>query len=430
MKKTYIILITILILFTGCSKTNEQNDVKINTQSWSKNANADIEKRNRDLKKILDNLYLNYRFNNGDYSLDITLEEFEEYKEELRIKIPSIKSDIEFYCELKKLISKLNDGHTTLSFNYDVLGNELNLLPIELSKIENMWILTGVYKEYEKYLGYELISINNIPIKDVYNMFLDFISYENLFWVDCRFPSYVIMADILEYMNIINSSEDKINLTLKNVHNEEIVEFNFAPIKFINYSMDKFTYIIPKEELKKSNYNSYEFTEDVYMIELNYCRVNNNYSIDDFQNKVVSDIKDNKYKKIIIDLRYNLGGLSNTFEYLIDELKKLQLSYKFDVYTLIGNSTFSSGVATAVYINNNLINTFYGSPTGGKPNSYGFATYKELESPFYLYSTYIYYRCTPYDDMMTLHPDITVEQTYEDYINKIDTVVKAVLARE
>lgn len=432
MKKVYIFILIILMFFTGCSKTNVHNNLDKNTYTQSDETNEDIEKRYRDLETVWDNLNLKYRFENEYSSPDITFEEFESYKEELKARIPSIKSDMEFYCELKILISKLQDGHLDISFDYDTLKDELNFLPMELRKLEDMWILTGVYKEYEKYLGYELISINDRPIEDVYNMFLDIISYENLYWVDVRFPLYVTMIDILDYLDIVNNGEDEVKLTLRDVENDKIVETDFMTVKVMDYyKMDNYTYIVSIEErMVSTNYDSYDLTEDVYMIELRSCRKDSNYNIIDFQNKVIADIKEKKHKKVIIDLRYNEGGLSGTFEMLINELGRLQESQKFDSYTLIGNDTFSSGVATAAHINNKLINTLYGSPTGGKPNSYGATEYKELESPFKLYKTYMYYRCTPYDDMMTLYPDITVEQTYEDYKNKVDTVVEEVLLRK
>jgi len=433
MKKIHIILIIISILFIGCSKSYEHNNAAENTTavSQSDKINENIEKRYRDLETVWDNLRLNYRYNNERYPMDITREELEMCKQELKNKIPYMKSDVEFYCELQNLVAKLKDGHTKLTFkDTEIIGETVYRIPIEIGKIDNSWILTGVYKNYQEYLGYELLAINDMPIEEVYNNFLDYMSYENKYWADYIFPDDVIITNVLEYLNIINDCESDIKLLIKNYYDEEPIEVNFDAIKSKDYVMEKFVYVIPKEELRKKYYNSYELNKDAYLVELNKCRIHEKYDINEFKDKVITDIKENKYRKIIIDLRFNTGGIPNTFEDLIDELKKLQISDRFDVYILIGNTTYSAAVYTAVYINSNLRCTFYGSPTGGKPDTYGAVTSKDLETPFVLSYTYIYLKFISYDDMMAFYPDITVVQTYEDYINKVDTVLEAVLLRK
>ncbi|NLY85087.1 MAG: hypothetical protein GX077_01880 [Tissierellia bacterium] len=61
----------------------------------------------------------------------------------------------------------------------------------------------------------------------------------------------------------------------------------------------------------------------------------------EFVNIVKKEIKKGKCKAVIIDLRYNTGGNSRIFEPMISELKQLKKNFGFDVYTIIGENTFS-----------------------------------------------------------------------------------------
>lgn len=136
----------------------------------------------------------------------------------------------------------------------------------------------------------------------------------------------------------------------------------------------QFSYLVqhntPKTVLR-GYYSAMEINKNAYYIQYNSCQEAPDLPMKEFISFVSEVIKENYYKKVIIDLRYNSGGNSSIFEPMISELSKLQKKKDFTVYTIIGRNTFSSAIINAIQIDDKLNNVFVGTPTGGNVNGYG-----------------------------------------------------------
>ena len=128
-------------------------------------------------------------------------------------------------------------------------------------------------------------------------------------------------------------------------------------------------------------------------------------------------------RKIIIDLRYNGGGNSEIIRPLIDGLKEIKRSDDIAIYVLIGEQTFSSAILNAEMLKDQLGAVLAGNPTGGSASHYG-----EVITDALPYSGIPFQYSTKYFRNKIkgpIIPDIMIEENIDDYVNGIDSALKA-----
>ena len=158
------------------------------------------------------------------------------------------------------------------------------------------------------------------------------------------------------------------------------------------------------------------------------CAEDPEHPMADFVQEVEQAIADGSYTKVCVDLRYNGGGNSAVLEPLIDSLAALREEKGFDLYALIGESTFSSAVMNAAQLKTRAGAILVGRPTGGSANHYGELQSFELEHlPLTVYYSTKYFEMLPGYPAGSLEPDIKVERTLADYIAGTDCEMEAVL---
>lgn len=144
---------------------------------------------------------------------------------------------------------------------------------------------------------------------------------------------------------------------------------------------------------------SYEIADKTAILHLNSCICNETYKA------VLNDLADacekRKPESLILDLSKNMGGSSAVIDEFIkyvdiDEFKRYEMidytqgtakyitrrndivkntrsakCFHLDIYCRVSYDTFSSAKTFAVTLKDNGIAKIIGTPTGGKPNSFG-----------------------------------------------------------
>jgi hypothetical protein len=107
------------------------------------------------------------------------------------------KSVKDFASYIQSITSLLNDGHTTLTLNYDK-----NLIyPFTFFKDGKSIYLDGINKEHNHFLGKQISKINGQPVLDVINIFKIDISSDNEIY---------FMDKVKNFMQIYSMWENKI----------------------------------------------------------------------------------------------------------------------------------------------------------------------------------------------------------------------------
>ncbi|HKL99843.1 MAG TPA: hypothetical protein VJZ06_08050, partial [Mobilitalea sp.] len=141
---------------------------------------------------------------------------------------------------------------------------------------------------------------------------------------------------------------------------------------------------------------------------------------------------DDGYTNLVIDIRWNNGG----FRYLMENmLKKYKEQFKDkQINLMIGKNTYSSGymLIEDCYENCDHVK-LYGEETGQSIHNCTYARGLKLSSlPWLLYvpiaKGYEKMIVEKYGDVVKgVTPDVSVDQTYEDYMNGIDTVYQRII---
>ena len=414
-KYLLLILLTLSLLLVGCGTV----ELKKSTPSDGFLTNQlTVKEMKQDLK-----FYIEFvKENHAKFDHKLTEEEFDNEIKTIKSNLENMSSD-EFVFEIMKLQAKLGDGNSYTTLDSTRLVNR-KYLPFEVKKFAEGYLITKIEKTHKDYLGYELKAIDNTKFEDVLAKLAEYSAGDTAEAKTYNALSLVNFYDILYNAKIVSSKY--VQLTLSN--GKEEVKVSVEVYNNKDYSKVEFAESGSKlfSEKKSDNY-SYSLEDRTVYIQYNYCYNMKNKSMTEFALEVKEYLKINLHKNVVIDLRYNIGGAQETFFPLVSVLKTFK-NEGGNVYVLIGKGTKGVGIINAMYLYNNNIATLIGESTGGLTNFYGIRTSFTLPNSLLLitvptkYQEY-YKNQTP----ITLKPSNIVEQTYADYVEGLDSLVKFAL---
>ena len=432
-KKFFIIVILCMtIILSSCSGakstiTSNADDTTLTKDQWV----DDIDYLEQNLSEKHYNVYH-----------AIKKEDLEKQFSDLKKEVPRLK-DYEIRLKMAKIVASIGDAHTSLTVDSQADGK---VYPFGVWWLGKELKVFAIDKEYKEIIGYNLIAINNIPIEEVMAKINTLISHENEQWLKVINVTYVQMPEVLKFLNIIKEDEaeftfndDKGNIKKLNLSPKTSAELNTV------YARDLMT----KKPVitQQGNSNLYDtlywykyIPEDKIMyFKYNQCMDRNiakmmgykNWEqfpdFSEFGDDLIKEINDKDIDKFIIDLRDNTGGdssLMSDFAGKLYDIKKLKEQGK--VFVMTGRKTFSSGVLACLTIKNSTKALFFGEATGGNVNGYGEIT------AIILPNSKIQVSCsTKYFDKSSEYkegfiPDVTIEQSFNNYISGIDDVYEAI----
>lgn len=175
----------------------------------------------------------------------------------------------------------------------------------------------------------------------------------------------------------------------------------------------------------EKNYWCDMLKEDVLYIRMVSCMEQPEYTFDDFCVEIGHELRDAETPlKVVVDFRGNLGG------YRIPKLiEQLNRHPHEQVYVLMDGGTASASVIMSYSLRLLVENALLvGSPAAQNPNMLAYPLYYHMPHSDTLFDVSSdYSRMAPDFGTDTLYPDIRVEDTFEDYLNGVDTVLTYVL---
>ena len=344
---------------------------------------------------------------------------------QLKRKISDL-SDKELIFRLSCLIASFGDAHTSL-----------NVMPRQAFPFTLGWFKEGIYvintlPEYEKILFCRLLKMNDHSIDDVISTLSRAISHENEAQIKKSMPFALIQVGLLLGAKIIDDPESAVFTFQKDGEDPFSMEIDSMSMK------EKFNPIIVTENEddlplyrrnRKLFYSFFYLQEDKTLYVLyNSCRVMKDKPFPDFVKEVFDLVDQNDIQRFIVDLRNNGGGNSGIFFPMTKELKlRDSLNKKERLFVILGRGTFSSAVLNAIELKNQTHATFVGEPTGGKPNHFGEVRSFTLKNSHLNVSYSTKYFTHAEEDTSSFYPDISVDLSICDYINKKDPVLEKIL---
>lgn len=287
-----------------------------------------------------------------------------------------------------KLTGYFQDGHTNIEIPYT--SADLCL------KLKGRWggenceelILEKAYEDIPEKT--RIICVEGMPIQEVIEALAERIPHENLYLVKSRMVQYPYQNyHIFSEMNLKRLFGYKKRYTVTFAVDDKLIKKDIPLMPY-----DGFLEFLPDDE-----FLTYEIVGDTAIMHLNTCICNEEYRRT--LKELANICNTQNINTFVLDLSENMGGDSS----VIDEFIKYTRTKKYCRYGMIDFSsgeakevtnradvvwnqqydlllpericckvscnTFSSARTFAVTLKDNGMATICGTPTGGKPNSYG-----------------------------------------------------------
>ncbi|MGB5243406.1 MAG: S41 family peptidase [Lutimonas sp.] len=203
------------------------------------------------------------------------------------------------------------DGHGSLSIPNDImvslLGNEKVLFPIPILIINDQFVVNTEMAEIP--FGSVIKEVNGVPVSTMINQFI----YENSTF---QLRTLERSFDLLYFIKY--GAPESFRIKFQYPNTTELQEINLSPldVQLRTKVYDKTIYPLNREKLRNTVNHAFDKSTETYVIQLNSFnwieeKLENDYGV--FQDKfdqLFKDIKKQKAKNLIIDLRFNMGGNS------------------------------------------------------------------------------------------------------------------------
>ncbi len=361
------------------------------------------------------------------------------------LSIPQ-KTDMEVLFSLAETVAILKDGHSFVplvareAFMFDIL-------PIYTDSTVTCYV-NSTDRKYEKCLTARLDAINGISVDGILERLRPLISYESEQWFfQCalrglfgKWTAPLTNCNLLRYIGIIAADENRAIFTFTNSDGDtfdieaEAVKFSsIEMIDIVEYSSE--TDAVSDISLKLMHSDDlslywHKLLDDGSTL---YVRINTGsvpesevYLFEDNLREAISDAEiSGSLNRIILDFRQNSGGYPGFRRVLIPLLNSIDVPC--EKYILIDEGSYSTSIiipALAKRFANDI--TLVGAP-GGSPTNEIFSIYEGTKLPNLKFNISQGHdggwNVWPGYTEDTLMPDEVVYQTYEDYLNGIDTVL-------
>lgn len=301
-------------------------------------------------------------------SKELFISELAEIKERAKTQ-----SDFKTIIDIMKLTKKIGDGHTAVSLH----NFELKQYPFELMRIENKWRVIKTTKAQESIFKATLIAIDGKPISEVSKKIAEVAQFvENEYSEVVRTASYMTINELLYELNITKKKNEAV-FTFVDENNKKI-QLN---IKAINQkeSLNTVDYIelqptipqIKKPKNAKFDYLWYAPIQETNGVYIQFDSYPSFQEMQVFGEELVAYINANKFKNLVIDMRYNGGGdlyVGIVLAYALNLADTI--NWKNGVYVLTSNITFSAGTSNSALFKQLLNAKIVGQPTGSNPSGY------------------------------------------------------------
>ena len=395
-------------------------------------------------------------------------------------------TEVEFYQKIAPWVALIKNGHTAIRLP-DSYYNQITLLPLRVVEIDKrIYIKTNFSDNASELVGYELIRVNDISIKDIMRKITPYVSLDG-FNEDAKYKA-AVEDDFAYYYSYVFGQSEYFELELKNPRDQKEIRKKLKGISNtefnLKYSQDTpFPWTIKKVDtlnavlLRIGSLNNLANKEGKQI------------SFKSFLKQTFDEIKEQKVENLIIDLRNNGGGeLKNSillYSYLTDSpfqfTKEIEIAtvspptyiqytdytkaLKFDsfepknvirrdtsfilakhfsmetnkpsnnsfsgsLYVIINGQTGSSAGSFTAYVRNEKRGKIIGEENRDNYTGFSAGVPVTLTLPSSNIRVYIPLRKFTYatgdDNGMGVTPDYPVKASYSDYFSVSDTEIEFV----
>ena len=341
--------------------------------------------------------------------------EFETDLQALRQDLPRL-TEAARVTRLMQIHHRIGDGHTAIP----LWERAYDRFPLDVEIVQGRAILTGLGDDHADMLGGEILSINDRPIDEVLARVFPVVPFtENAGSDAVRVAAYLPVAPFLHALGL-SDTPDTLRLQVAKSGQTHALTFQAGPRDAYSDALThRLTY---REPLEDSMLEAaapglgFVYEADHQLGYIRFDRYPPAAEMDQFAREVVSVMRRESGRYLVIDLRDNYGGDFYTGLRLAHQLNLLdQIDWQSGVFVLTGPVTFSAAMSNAAQFSDILHARRVGEPTGATPCGYQDMGQFNLPNSGLLitYSKRHFCFAEPVDD--ALQPDHPVPVTVEHW---------------
>ncbi|MBR2643909.1 MAG: hypothetical protein IKD54_01300 [Clostridia bacterium] len=358
---------------------------------------------------------------------------------ELILSIPE-RTDDEIVFGIWEAAALLKDLHAYVGMTEAAERENLPFLVMPIQSEDGLaCVIDACKKEYaEQLLGRRLIAINGFTLAEMREKLKAIIHYETDTALDSTVTGYrnctLMSCAILRYIGVMDA-KNTVRLTVlsrdgerSEVEIESLTEGFNASLQFYRPEASAGDADIRLAESDRTVAAWYRLLQDgeALYLRINQCNADDAFGMmldDAFEQAKATG----KLKKVIIDVRGNPGGypdLGGNYLKMVDCLNGTGVQ----VYVLINNESYSGAIALPCMLCRRADRVQMVGTPGGQPVRFFYGRVYELPNSSILFKcsrTYADY-WPEYGDG-PLMPEVLVDETWDDYLNGVDSVLKYVL---
>jgi hypothetical protein len=349
-------------------------------------------------------------------------------------RIESLKNDLallqpdQILVRLMAVVAAVGDSHTTLGYRTQ------RGIPLMTAWLKDGIHVLNTTETYAAILHGRITAIGDRPLEEIIPRLAAIIPHENEAQVRNQLPNLLVDTAILHGLGLIPSPESAA-LTVETAGGERLtvamlpLVFTSNPAWIVDTADESGAPLYLRN--RRLSYWFEILTEaKTLFFKYNACREMPGKPFAAFTREMFEAADGAGVERVVVDLRHNGGGNSAIFRPFLEELKKRPaLMQKERVFVLVGRRTFSSAVLNALEMKKETPAVFAGEPTGGKPNHFGEVQMFQLPCSKLPVTYSVKYFKVIEDDPESLVPEILVEPTLRDYLDKADPVLDTVLKK-
>jgi hypothetical protein len=338
---------------------------------------------------------------------------------------------------LQQVLAMTGDAGTAINYHFNITSEAI--LPLEC-----FWFEEGIYvletiEPYSGILGKRLVSVNEVPISRVIDSLSTLLVRQNQSYIRAQTARMIPWAQVLQYFGFAGPG----GLTMGFEDGDGKVRRIFFQLPVqdgLPVTVTPAGILTGWEERKRYFRDRYFAGEKLYYIQYNHCwsrEVEAEYgsgagalfmpSFREFEKQVFRNIRKKEIEKLVIDLRFNEGGIASQGSAFINKLSRTGFNGEGKVFVITGRNTASAGVIHTLELARLTGAVIVGEPTGGRPNHFGEVHRFVLpESGLVVDCPGRFFHLVE-GDPPSIRPDIEVPVSFNDYMKGVDAFLEAVI---
>jgi hypothetical protein len=349
-------------------------------------------------------------------------QDFQQAVEEVKAAVPGL-TDAGVVMGIMRIVALVGDAHTSVQVH-----DRFRLLPVQFTRLADGLYVTAAPADQLGILGARVAAFGDRTVAEIEGAAALLVSHENEAWLRVRLPDVLTMAEVAQSLS---GQPDRVRLWLDGPDgtrlSTDLVPGPPLPV-LVDFASATGAPVPLHLQRVSENYwmTPLEGTRALY-VQYNRCQ-NGFETFASFADRLFRQLDGGGFDRLIVDVRHNTGGDSQVDDPLFTGLDgRPAWRSSGRLFALIGGETFSSGLWTADDLRKRGA-VLVGSPTGGKPNSYGnVRSFNLPNSQLQVFYSTTYYTLAAGADPPSLDPTVPVEVTIDDLRAGRDPLLEAAL---